>query len=204
MIQIDNSTHPTKEFNRYKTQIAKTQIIIGMSLRKDGNHIVRLKNKDYHKTKRWNTYTISRSGVIYEHYDPKYHTDYLEIKDVDKKSISIVLENMGNLFESQKDKYINWLNEVCANENVVEESFLGYHFWEKISDEQLNSTVELCKMLCDEYNIPKTVIDFQYHHKDIAKFRGIVFKSNYIEESNEAHPLFDVVKFNNLLQIEIT
>jgi hypothetical protein len=202
MMQIDNKTYPTKEYNRYKTQIAKTQIIVGMSLRKDNNHIIRLKNKDYHRTKRWNTYTISRNGVIYEHYDPKYHTDFLDIKEVDKKSISIVLENMGYLFEEPKGKYINWLNEECQKENVAEKSWLGYNHWEKITDEQLVSTVELCRMLCEEYGIPKTMIDFQYYHKDTAKFRGIVFKSNYIEDSGDSHPLFNIGKFNEMLHNE--
>jgi hypothetical protein len=201
-MNIDNKTFKIEEINRYKTQIAKTQIILGTSLRKDNNHIIRLQNKDYHKTKRWNTYTISRNGSVYEHYSPKYHTDFLNIKEVDKKTISIILENMGCLFKTHTDKYINWLNEVCDEKDVIEKSWLGYLYWEKLTDEQLVSTVELCKYLCDEFCIPKVMIEFHHFHKDISKFKGIVFRSNYIEDCSDINPFFDIGNFNELLNNE--
>ena len=111
MLKIDNETYRIKDTCRYKTQIAKTQIILATSLRKDSNHIIRLLHKDYGKTKKWNTFTIARTGIIYEHFDPKFHSDFIGIKEVDKKSISIVIENMGCLFKTPSNKYINWLNQ---------------------------------------------------------------------------------------------
>ena len=201
-MDIDNKTYQIDETNRYKTQIAKTQIILGTSLRKDNNHIIRLQHKDYHKTKRWNTYTISRNGQVYEHYNPKYHTDFLNIKEVDKKTISIILENMGCLFKTPADKYINWLNEVCDENNVVERTWLGYNFWENFTNEQLESIVLLCRELCEEHNIPKLCMEFHHYHKETIKFRGIVFRSNYIEESTDINPLFEIPKFNEMLHNE--
>lgn len=201
-MHIDNITYAISENNRYKTEIAKTQIVLGTSLRKNSNHIVRLQHKEYGKTKKWNTFTISRTGVIYEHYDPRYHTDFLGLKEVDKKSISIVLENMGCLFMTPDGKYINWLNEVCDAEQVIEKPWLGYNNWEKISDEQIVSTIELCRMLCEEYGIPKAMIEFHHYHKDTSKFRGIVFRSNYIEDSSDINPLFDIGRFNEMLHNE--
>ena len=135
MMHIDSEKYGVAENNRYKTQIAKTQIILATSLRKDSNHIIRLQHKDYHKTKRWNTFTISRTGEIFQHFDPSFHSDFLNIKDVDKKSISIVLENMGYLFAAPNDKYINWINEECSLENIVEKQWLGYNYWEKFYDD---------------------------------------------------------------------
>jgi hypothetical protein len=85
MLRIDNEKYGIPENNRYKTQIAKTQIILATSLRKDSNYIIRLQHKDYHKTKRWNTFTVSRTGEIYQHFDPAFHSDFLNIKEVDKK-----------------------------------------------------------------------------------------------------------------------
>ncbi len=198
MIHINNKTYEIQEINRYKTQIVKTQIVLATSLRKDNYHITRLLHKDFGKTKRWNTYTISRDGIVYQHYDDKYHTDFLGIKEADKQSISIVLENMGCLFQSN-EKYINWLNEVCDNENVSEKTWLGYDYWEKFPKIQLENTVKLCKTLCKKYNIPKTCIDFRHYHKDTLKFRGIVFRSNYVEDSSDINPLFDIEDFNKLL-----
>ena len=202
-MQIDESTYRIKEINRYKTQSPKTQIVLATSLRKDNFHITRLQHKDFGKTKKWNTYTISRSGLIYEHYDPKHHSDFLGIKEADKQSISIILENMGSLFETSDGKHINWINEICEEDNVVEKNWLGYNHWEQFTVEQIISTVELCRELCEKYGIPKDIIDFNHYHKDITKFRGIVFRSNYIENSSDINPLFNIEEFYEMLNNEI-
>jgi len=199
-MRIDKETYKIPAQNRYKTKIAKTQIVIGLSLRQDHFHLNRLKHKEYGKTKKWNTYTIGRDGDIYQHYDDKYHTDFLGIKEGDKQSISIVLENMGNLFITSDGKYVNWLNEYCDEENVIEREWLGYEYWEKIPEIQFENLVKLCRLLCVKHNIPKVCIDFNTYHKDISKFRGIVFRSNYIEESSDLNPLINIVEFNKQLE----
>jgi len=199
-MHIDKETYKIEEKNRYKTKTAKTQIVIAVSLRKGNRHITRLQHKDYGKTKRWNTFTISREGQVFQHYDTKYNTDFLNIKTADKSIISIVLENMGCLFQAAGGKYINWLNEVCEEERVAKKKWLGYELWEGFPDEQIEATVLLCKELCEEFNIPKTCIDFNTYHKDIAKFRGIVFRSNYIDDSSDINPIIDISKFNEMLK----
>lgn len=199
MMHIDKDTYRISTNNHYKTQTAKTQIVIGTSLRKNSYHITRLQHKDYGDTKRWNTYTINRDGKIYQHYDDKYHSDFLGIKEGDKCSISIVLENMGCLFESSIGKYINWLNEICEEERVVEKEWLGYEYFESFPDVQLKSLIQLCEMLCEKYNIPKKFIEFHNYHKDIHRFRGIVFRSNYVEDSSDINPLLDIPELSEML-----
>lgn len=201
MMQIDEITYKVKDINRYKNQSPKTQIVLATSLRKDNFHINRLLHKEFGKTKRWNTYTISRNGTIYNHYDPKHHGDFLDIKEADKQSISIVLENMGCLIETD-GVYVNTINEICDKSNVVERNMFGYNYWEQFTDEQIISTVELCRKLCDQFGIPKALIDFQHFHKDIVKFRGIVFRSNYILDSPDINPLFNIGEFNEMLHNE--
>ena len=199
---IDNKTYCIDEINRYKTQSVKTQIVLATSLRKNNYHIIRLKHKEFGKTKKWNTYTISREGLIYQHYDNKFHSDFLSIKEADKKSISIVLENMGCLFQMSHGKYANWLNETCDDDKVINKSWFGYKYWEQFDNKQIESVVSLCTELCKEHNIPKVCIDFHTYHKDIIKFRGIVFRSNYIEDCSDINPLFDISKFNEMLHSE--
>jgi N-acetyl-anhydromuramyl-L-alanine amidase AmpD len=199
---IDNITYQVKEENIYKTKIAKRQIIIASSLRKDNNHIKRLLHKDYGKTKRWNTYTISRDGIIYQHYDDKLHSDFLNIKEADKQSISIVLENMGSLYKLPEIGYVNWLNEICNVENVIEKKWLTYNYWENYTDKQIENLLLLCKDICERHNIPRICVDFNHYHKDIIKFRGIVFRGNYAEDSSDISPLFDIQKFNEMLRNE--
>jgi len=202
-MHIDNETYNVKEVNRYKTQTVKTQIVLATSLRKNSYHITRLLHKEFGKTKRWNTYTISRDGLVFEHFDSKFHSDFLGKKEADNQSISIVLENMGCLFQSSDGKYINWLNELCNEDDVIEKDWLGYHYWERFPDEQILSTVELCKVLCDKHNIEKKCIDFHHYHKDTIKFKGIVFRSNYIEDSSDVNPLFDIQNFNEMLNNDL-
>jgi len=199
-MHIDSKTYWTKEVNRYNTIQPKTQIVLATSLRKDHNHILRLQHKEFGKTKKWNTYTISREGLVYQHYDPKNHTDFLGIKEADKQSISIVLENMGSLYELPDGTHINWLNEVCDVDRVVEKSWLGYNYWEGFTGEQLESTAELCASLCDEFGIHKKIMEFHNFHKDTQKFRGIVFRSNYLESTSDINPLFDIYDFDEMLR----
>ena len=45
-------------------------------------------------------------------------------------------------------------------------------------------------------------MEFHYFHKDTLKFRGIVFRSNYIQDSSDINPLFDIEKFNVMLKGE--
>lgn len=201
-MHIDKETYKISNKNHYKTQNPKTQIVIGTSLRKNSNHIIRLQHKDYGKTKKWNTYTISRNGKIYQHYDDKYHTDFLGVKEGDKQSISIVLENMGCLFKSETGKYMNWLNEYCDKDQVSEKEWLDYDFWEKFPNKQIESLILLSRELCEKHGIPKIFIDFHTHHKQTHKFRGIVFRGNYIEDSSDMNPLFDIPKLNEIIRNE--
>jgi len=195
-MKIDKNTHKIPKENHYKTKHNKTQIVIGLSLRKGDNHINRLKHKDYGRSKKWSTYTISRDGTIYQHFSSEHHSDFLGIKEADMKIVSIVLENMGGLFKKEDLGYVNWINEVCADNDVMRKKFLGIEYWEKFTEEQIESTKELCKHICNEYQIPNVIVNFHHHHKKIIKFNGIVFKSNYFEDTPEINPFFDTEKFN--------
>ena len=150
-LKIDTTTYRLSSKNYCATETKKTQIILDVSNRKDHNHIIRLKNKDNMATKTWNTYTISRTGKIFEHYDPKYYSKYLGVDKFDKSNISIVLENMGILYE-REGKIINLLNETCDS-NIMELNYFGFKFWEDFTKKQLNATVNLCKYLCETFGI---------------------------------------------------
>ena len=92
--KIDIETYGVSDENYYHTKHKKNQIILAGSLRKENYHITRLKHKEFGKSKKWNTFTIDRKGNIYQHVDPRCYNDFMGDKEVDKLSISIVLENM--------------------------------------------------------------------------------------------------------------
>ena len=157
-------------------------------------------------SKKWNTFTIKRDGTTHQHYNDKHYSDFIGIKVVDKQSISIVLENMGCLTEQplghkEYGKYVNWLNEYCDNELVIEKNYLGYDHWEKFPDEQIESLVSLCSELCDAHSIPKEFIEFQHFNKTVSNYKGILFRSNYIESSSDITPLFDIKQLNAKLLV---
>lgn len=199
MIHIDQETYKIQEDSFIKKIYPKKQIVIASSLRKNNYHVVRLLNRLTAK-KRWNTFTISRDGKIYQHYDPKYYTNFLKIgvKEADMRSISIVLENMGGLFKTSEGEYLNSLNETCDIEFVGKKKFIGQKYWETYPQIQLENLAKLCKILCNEFDIPLRIIEFHHTHEKIMDFNGIVFKSNYINNNN-VNPFLNIEKLNELI-----
>lgn len=193
---IDSDSYKINDLNYNKIKSKKKQIILSSSLRRGNNHIIRLEHKDFGKTKRWNTYTITREGIIYEHYNPIYSSNFLDIEIIDKQSISIVLENMGHLNENN-GVYTNWINEECEKELVIEKKWNIYQYWEMYTDKQIKSCIELCNMLCDKFKIKNELIDFSSYHKDIRKFNGIIYQSNCVENSDDINPFLEI-NYNEL------
>ena len=193
---IDSDSYKINDLNYNMIKSKKKQIILSSSLRRGNNHIIRLEHKDFGKTKRWNTYTITREGIVYEHYSPIYSSNFLDIEIIDKQSISIVLENMGHLNENN-GVYTNWINEECEKELVIEKKWNIYQYWEMYTDKQIKSCIELCNMLCDKFKIKNELIDFSSYHKDIRKFNGIIYQSNCVENSDDINPFLEI-KYNEL------
>jgi len=201
-MKIDRDTYKIDNF--YKAKYDKTQIILAGSLRKDNLHINRLKHKDGGNGKSWCTYTISREGKIFQHYDPKYYSDYMGNKEIDKKSISIVLENMGMLFyDYETSKYLNWVHDVCPEELMYERKWNGHTYWEQYTEKQYNSTVELCKFLIKEFDIELDCLGFNVYYENTLKYEGIVTRSNYNSDYTDLNPSFDFRTFLEDLEIEI-
>lgn len=190
--------------NHYKTIYDKTQIILAGSLRKGNHHIKRMEHKIGGKSKQWCTYTISRDGEIYQHYDPKYYSDFMNNKHIDKKSISIVLENMGMLFyDFQSESYLNWVCDKCNDNLVYERKWNGHTYWESYSKKQYKSTVELCDYLMNKFTIERDCLGFNVFFDKTAHYEGIVTRSNYGEDFTDLNPSFDFKTFLKDLKIDI-
>ncbi len=199
---IDKKTYKVERYNCYHTKHKKQQIILAGSLRADHNHIVHMQHKKYGKSKEWNTFTIDRDGTIYQHFDPACYTDYIGVKDVDKHSISVVLENMGSVFYDFERGYLNWIHESCDEEFVYEKNWKGSRYWEYYDPKQFKATVELCEYLCEKYKIPLDSLGFNAFHEDAAKFKGIVCRSNFDHDFNDLSPAFDFKKFLNKIGVD--
>jgi len=190
-LNIDKTTFTTK--NYFKSKTKKQQIVIGNSLRKGDNHIIRLQHKDFGKTMSWPTFTVKKDGTIYQHYNPDYYSDYLEGFN-NKPLISIVLENMGWL-RKDGNTYLNWINE--TSDNFVKHKWDKFEYWDGYTKKQMKSLKKLCLGLCNKYDIVKSVINFHYYHKEIRKYKGIVLTSNYIKNTTQLNPIFDLKFLEN-------
>lgn len=199
-MKIDNKTFPTT--NHYKTNNIKSQIIIHFSQRLGHNHIIRQMNKEYGKSMKWNSYTIARDGIVYEHFDPSKHSNFIGDKKMDINSINIVVENMCSLMKT-KSGYASWLNEECPIERVGIKKYCGFDYWELIGEEQMMGLSELCVKLCNDFGIINNCVEFDSYNKTVSNYKGIVFFSNYVENSGNINPFFDIDKFNKLLNSNI-
>ena len=203
IMKIDKVTYKIEEKNYYKTKHKKTQIILGGTGRESNHHILRFQKREHGNYKGWNTFTISREGLIYQHYNPKCYTDFMGIKEVDKKSISILLENMGNVwYDGDDDKYINPLLEVCPEDLVYQKLWREMRYWEKYTDEQMESTVFLCKHLIKEYRIPLNCVGYHVLEDGLKDFEGITSRGNYDVKYLDLNPSFDFNIFMDKMGID--
>lgn len=197
---INKTTYQLPEENYYKDIFDKTQIIIGHTYRNNMKHygswVYRLNGKN----KKTATFTITKEGKIFQHYDPKYYSDFTN-NNQDKASISIVLENLGWL---KKDGiinlYVDWLGNTHRKEEdeILSKRWRNHNYWDKYSQEQLSALKIIINKLCEEYNIPKNFIGHNVYDENVDLYKGITFRSNYSQESTDVSPAFDMELLKNL------
>ena len=73
-------------------------------------------------------------------------------------------------------------------------------FTEKNSNKMLiiNSLKILLIELCQKYDIPKNFIGHNVFDSNVDLFKGIVFRSNYHQESTDVSPAFDMEVLKNI------
>jgi N-acetyl-anhydromuramyl-L-alanine amidase AmpD len=194
-INIDEVTHKTEKF--YKNITNKKLIIIGDTCRFGLNHIKRLTNQPYETIGKYPTYTIDKSGKIFQHFNPEYYSSILGNVDFDKMSITILLENMNWLYyDNYTDSYYNWVNEKCENvENIIEKEFRGYRYWDSYTTQQYKSLIKLCKFLQEKFDIENNIVSNCFIYNDINNYTGIISRANIEIYSKDVNPSFDYKKF---------
>lgn len=170
----------------------KTLIILCHTSREGKDYLASLDFRNNGKYDRLPNYVILKDGLIIETLLPNKPSEFLEDKKLCNKSIVICLENLGwvskNLLSTT---YSNWLGNKVID--VHERKWRNKYFWDKYSDEQLKSLVELCDRLCNEYNIPKKFIGHNTKLNGVEKFNGIINRSNLSEDYTDLSPAFNFV-----------
>ena len=159
--------------------------MLGNSFAENLNHFTGWENRLDGEFTQTSTFTIDRKGEIHQHYNPKYYSDFLNNKMIDKKIISIIVENQGWLLKDLlKDKYIDWVGNIYKRKaKVIEKRWRGFLYWDPYTSAQIKSCVELLEYLCEEYDIPNKCVGHNTYIEGIELFGGISYRSNYNKEN---------------------
>lgn len=184
------------DLNIFKTTIKKKQIVLFDTQRRFRNYIQKLKHRRNGKNSDIPHFIITKTGEIYQIFDPKHASKSLD-SNMDAKQIKIALENLGWLRKnSVTGKYVNWIGDSYRSEPLIKE-WRGYYYWDKYTDEQINSLVLLSQKLCTDYNIPYQSVPSHGYFSNVVSFSGIVCKSNFSNIYNHITPAFNFDCFKN-------
>tara|TARA_R110000803_G_scaffold81853_1_gene147798 strand:+ start:37 stop:672 length:636 start_codon:yes stop_codon:yes gene_type:complete len=199
---IDKESYGLGKTNYFDKSFEKKQIVLGNTLLTDMKHVNGWCHRLGGKYTKTSTFTIDRKGVIYQHFNPKYYSDFIGDKSVDKKSISISLENQGWLMKDlMKDRYIDWVGNIYKRKaKVIEKRWRGYTYWDPYTPKQYKATLDLIEYLCKEFGIPKKIVGHNTQIQSIELYEGITYRSNYYKEKTDLSPAWDFRKVKNKLE----
>jgi N-acetyl-anhydromuramyl-L-alanine amidase AmpD len=191
---IDDKTYKLKKTNYYHVEYQKTQIVVGHSSRKDMRHVESWLNRRNGNYKKTSAFTIDKNGKVYQHFDPKYYSDFL-LNEQDKCNISITLVNEGWLTIDDNNNFVDWLGHIYSkNVDFTEISWRDYRYWVNYTEEQYESLKELLNYLCDEFTINNDIMPNNVYDENVDIFKGITFRSNYYQELTDVSPAFKINK----------
>jgi N-acetyl-anhydromuramyl-L-alanine amidase AmpD len=195
-MEINKETYNLGTNNFYDKEFEKKQIILGNTLVPDMKHVNGWETRLGGKYTKTSTFTVDRKGNIHQHFDPKYYSDFIGDKSVDKKSITISIENQGWLVKDLlKDRYVDWVGNIYKRRvKVIEKRWRGFSYWDPYTPKQYKATLELIEYLCKEFNITKKVIGHNTQIENVHLYEGITYRSNYSKEKTDLSPAWDFKK----------
>ena len=195
---IDSLKYVLTENNFFPFEYEKKQIIIGNTFNSGMNHFIGWQNRLNGTYKKVSNFTIETDGKIYQHFDPKYYSEFLPNSTLNKFIISIVLVNQGWLeYDIKEKKYINSLGNYYNGSGMVEKRWRNHTFWDNYTEEQIDSLVDLSKYLLEKYKITNNILGHNTYVREISNFEGITYRSNWIKDSTDLSPSFnfDIFKY---------
>ena len=192
-LKIDKESYKLDENHYHKNVLAKSQIVLGNTFSSNMCHVEGWKLRHGANYKKVSPFTVDINGNIFQHYEPKYYSDFINITNVNDYSIPIVLENVGRL-NKVGDKYYTLTNNEYKGK-VLNKAWRDGDYWAMYSTKQIDSTARLCKYLCDLFEIELDVKQSNTMDENIGEFEGICFRSNYLKHYTDISPAFNINKF---------
>lgn len=188
--------------SNFQKEKQKKQIVLTHTARPILDYLNSLKYRFNGDPIRLPHYLIGRDGKILQVSDDLINGNFTSNNTINYKSIIICLENLGWLQKvSLKNYHTNWIGNIYK-QKVFDRKWRDYYFWEPYTDEQMESTVYLCKKLCEIHNIELRFIGHNTKVKGVESFFGILTRSNFDDFATDLSPAFDFEKFNKLLKDE--
>ena len=199
---IDEIRYILPNNNFVETEATKKQIILGSTFNHDMRHYIGWLNRYNGEFKRTASFTISLDGSIHQHFNPKFYSRYLNNKEIDPKTIVILLENDGWLLKIiENNGFYTWTGDIYNKSiDVIEKKWRGYSYWAPYSDKQFESLVSLVNKLCEEFSIPKTAIGHNTKVDDLKDYEGVLYKSNLDKQYTDLSPAFNFEGFKNKIE----
>ena len=190
------------DFKPLGKQKKKHQIILTHTGRNVENYLASLRYRHNGKFDRIPNYVINKKGVVLQLLNDIEHTNYFKEPNINRNGIIICLENLGWLEKQPlENQYVNWIGDIY-NGKPFERRWRDYFFWDKYTEEQINSLALLCNRITKEKRMSKDIIGHNTKVKNIDKFEGIVTKSNFDSNITDLSPAFDFEKFRKKLENE--
>lgn len=202
MMVINDIKYKLPSSNYLKIENTKTQIVIGHTNNNGMKHYngwLHRHNGKYQKTA---AFTIDVSGSIYKHFEPKFQSKYFDDKEIEEKSIVILLDNDGWLLKDKvKNQYITWVGHIYKEPiKIIEKKWRGYNYWTPYTEEQMESAKDLVKFLCNEFNIPMISIIHNTKVENFNGYEGVIYKSNLERYFTDLSPAWNFQEFKNKIE----
>jgi N-acetyl-anhydromuramyl-L-alanine amidase AmpD len=192
-----------EQYGNFKTtgkQKKKRQIILCHTSREVEEYLTSLKVRYNSKYDKIPNYIITKDGRILQLLPDEGHSNFFMESNINRNSIIVCLENLGWLEKKPLTNYhINWKGSIY-NQEVYEKKWRDFFFWEPYSEEQIQSTAELCLHLTEIFKIKKRCVGHNTKFDGVENFEGIVSKSNFDGRFTDLNPSFNFGDFIKLIE----
>ncbi len=193
--------HPLPDDQYFKDIYTKRQIVLHHTV-SNGNAKNVIDTWQTTKEKVGVAFVIDREGIIHKAFSSAHWAHHLGTKEINntilnKQSIGIELCSWGALTE-KNGLYFNTNNHVISEEEVVKYNYLfrGSRYYQKYTNQQLESLKLLLRHLCKTYNIP---IDYKedmwkYSKAAVRGDKGIFTHVSYRKDKSDCHPQKELIE----------
>ena len=159
-------------------------------------------------------FVIGEKGTIVQLFSSKHWAYHLGLKpevfaemgvtyrSLDKISIGIEICNFGPL-KKQNGNFINYIGGKVDRSQVTELNgkYKGHIFWQKYTDEQIESTRQLLVYLCDTYGISKEYNNsiFDIDKRALRGENGIFTHNSVRHDKSDIYPCPRMIEMLNNL-----